>query len=51
MEQVRNFESQMQMAVNVKFANSAENSVLQALQFHQISVPRKLPGGTGIRRY
>jgi hypothetical protein len=32
----------------VKVANSAENSVLQALQFHQMSVRRKLPGGTGI---
>jgi hypothetical protein len=32
----------------VKIASSAVNSVLQALQFRQISVRRKLPGGTDI---
>jgi hypothetical protein len=35
----------------VKFANSADNSVVQALQFHQTSVRRKLPGGTDISHY
>jgi hypothetical protein len=30
----------------VKVANNAENSDLQALQFHKMSVRRKLPGGT-----
>jgi hypothetical protein len=32
----------------VEVANSTKNSVLQVLQFHQVSVRRKLRGGTGI---
>jgi hypothetical protein len=45
---VWNFESHMQFAdwcAPWKFANSAENHVLQALQFQKIGVCRKFPGG------
>jgi hypothetical protein len=33
----------------VKISNSAEYSVLQALQFEEVRVRRIIPGGTGIR--
>jgi hypothetical protein len=45
---VRNFGSHMQFAdwcVPWKITTSAENHVLQALQFQEICVCRKLPGG------
>jgi hypothetical protein len=48
---VRNFESHVQFAdlcASVKISNSAEYSVLQALQFQKVSVRRMLPGGAGI---
>jgi hypothetical protein len=34
-----------------KFANDAENPVLQALQFHWLGISRKFPGGTGLSHY
>jgi hypothetical protein len=34
-----------------KIANSAENLVLQALQFQQTGICRKFPGGTSISHY
>jgi hypothetical protein len=51
---VRNFESQMKFADRCapwKIVNSAENRVLQALQFQKIGVSRKFPGGAGISHY
>jgi hypothetical protein len=43
------FEGHVQFAdqcASVKFANSAENSVLQELRFQEVSVCLILPGGT-----
>jgi hypothetical protein len=34
-----------------KIVNGAENLVLQALQFQQMGICRKLPGGTNISHY
>jgi hypothetical protein len=51
---VWNFQRHLQIAdrrAPDKIANSAENSVLQALHFHQMCARRKLPGGTGISDY
>jgi hypothetical protein len=48
---LRNFDSHMQFAdwcALVKISNSAEYSVLQALQFQAANVRRIHPGGTGI---
>jgi hypothetical protein len=36
---------------SVKVAHSAENSVLQALQFQELSVRRVLSCGTGVSYY
>jgi hypothetical protein len=50
----RNFERQMQIADRcelVKFLNGAENSLLQALRLRQMSVDRKLSGGTRISNF
>jgi hypothetical protein len=48
---VRNYESHVQFTdwcAPVKISNRVEYTVLQALQFHGVSVRRILPGGTGI---
>jgi hypothetical protein len=45
------YESHVQLAdwcTPVRISNSAENSVLQALQFQEVSARRMPPGGTGI---
>jgi hypothetical protein len=34
-----------------KFANGAENRVLQWLQFHYMSICREFPDGRGINHY
>jgi hypothetical protein len=47
----KNFKSHVQFAdwcARAKICNSAEYSVLQALQFQEVSARRMLPGGTGI---
>jgi hypothetical protein len=51
---VRNFESHVQFAdqcAPVKVSSSAEYSVLQALQFQEVSIGQILPGGTGRSHY
>jgi hypothetical protein len=51
---VWNNESLMQIAdwhVPWKIANGAENLGLQALQFQQMGICRKFPGGTSISHY
>jgi hypothetical protein len=48
---VRNFESHLQFGdrcAPVEISNSAENSVLKALQFQELSVRYVLSAGTGI---
>jgi hypothetical protein len=48
---VRNFEDHVQVVdwcAPVRISNSAEYSVLQALQFQEVNVHRILPGGTSI---
>jgi hypothetical protein len=48
---VRDFESHVHFGdwcAPLKISNSAEYSLLQALQFKEVNVHRKLPGGTGL---
>jgi hypothetical protein len=51
---LKNFESHMlfvDLCAPVKIANSAQKSVLQALQFQEFIIRRVVPGETDINHY